>query len=78
MAMKSDALSPKAWCGIPPPTNFTANNLEVESSNIEGMGKFTGRFEWKVFHNGEVVASAYNNINILTSNLHGGMTTLTA
>ena len=58
--------------------NFTAKDLEVESSNIEGGRNFTGRFEWKAFDpNGAVVASAFNNINSLTGNLQGGSMTST-
>ena len=53
--------------------NFTSKGLEVESSNIEGLRNYTGRFEWKVFApNGTVVGTAYNNINSLTGNLEGG------
>jgi hypothetical protein len=40
--------------------NFTSTNLELESSNIPGLGNFTGRFEWKVIHDGSVIISSYN------------------
>lgn len=58
--------------------NFTSKDLEVESSNIEGAGKYTGRFEWKAFDSdGNVVGSRFNNINSLTGNLEGGSMTST-
>lgn len=58
--------------------NFTSTDLEVESSNIEGVGSYTGRFEWKAFDSdGNVVGSRYNNINSLTGNLEGGSMTST-
>lgn len=58
--------------------NFTSKDLEVESSNIEGVGKYTGRFEWKAFDSdGNVVGSRFNNINSLTGNLEGGSMTST-
>ncbi len=53
--------------------NFTSKDLEVESSNIEGLRNYTGRFEWNVYDpNGTVVGSAFNMINSLTGNLEGG------
>ncbi|KAL1971011.1 hypothetical protein VTN77DRAFT_2845 [Rasamsonia byssochlamydoides] len=52
--------------------NFTAKNLEVESSNIPGLEHFTGRFEWKVLYDGAVIGSAYCDINSLTGKLEGG------
>ena len=57
--------------------NFTAKNLEMNSSNMHGLETYTGRFEWKVLHNGSVVGSAYNLINSLTGNLEGGNMTST-
>lgn len=58
--------------------NFTSQDLEVESSNLEGLRNYTGRFEWKVYHpDGNVVGSAFNNINSLTGNLEGGSMTST-
>lgn len=58
--------------------NFQNHNLEMHSSNIPGSLSFTGRFEWKVLHNGEVVASSYNDINSLTGHLEGGQMRVTA
>jgi hypothetical protein len=58
--------------------NFTAKHLEVESSNLEGLRNYTGRFQWSVLYNGREVASAFNNINSLTGNLAGGIMTSTA
>ncbi|KAF2816590.1 PLC-like phosphodiesterase [Mytilinidion resinicola] len=52
--------------------NFSSTHLEVESHNIPGHLNFTGRFEWKVVRDGEVVGSAYNDINTFTGNLEGG------
>ena len=53
--------------------NFTSKDLEVESSNLEGLRNFTGRFEWNVYDPiGTVVGSAFNMINSLTGNLEGG------
>ncbi|PYH49447.1 uncharacterized protein BP01DRAFT_362372 [Aspergillus saccharolyticus JOP 1030-1] len=52
--------------------NFTHRRLELDSANIPGEEKFTGRFEWKVFRYGDVVASAYNDINTLTGKITGG------
>lgn len=58
--------------------NFTSKDLEVESSNIEGLRNYTGRFEWQVLDpEGNVVGSAFNNINSLTGNLEGGIMTST-
>ena len=58
--------------------NFTSKDLEVDSSNIEGIRSYTGRFEWKAFDSdGNVVGSRYNNINSLTGNLEGGSMTST-
>ncbi|MCJ1302399.1 hypothetical protein MMC08_005202 [Hypocenomyce scalaris] len=57
--------------------NFTAKKLEMNSSNMHGLENYTGRFEWKVLHNGSVVGSAYNLINSLTGNLEGGNMTST-
>jgi hypothetical protein len=58
--------------------NFTYKWLEVESHNIEGFKEFTGRFEWKVLHNGVEIASAFNMINSFTGDLEGGTMTSTA
>lgn len=53
--------------------NFTSKDLEVESSNIEGLDNYTGRFQWTVLDpSGTEVGSKYNNINSLTGNLEGG------
>ncbi|PWY66024.1 hypothetical protein BO70DRAFT_366636 [Aspergillus heteromorphus CBS 117.55] len=52
--------------------NFTGHHLEVESSHIEGLHHFTGRFEWTVFRYGEAVASAHNDISSLTGQVQGG------
>jgi hypothetical protein len=52
--------------------NFTSTDLELESSNIPGLGNFTGRFEWKVIHDGSVITSSYNDINSQTGKLEGG------
>lgn len=58
--------------------NFTAKDLEVESSKIEGIRHYTGRFEWKAFDpDGNIVGSRYNDINSLTGNLEGGSMTST-
>lgn len=58
--------------------NFSCQDLEVESSNLEGLRTYTGRFEWKVYDpSGDVVGSAFNNINSLTGNLEGGSMTST-
>src|SRR6266516_1498180 len=58
--------------------NFTTKHLEVESSNIEGLRNYIGRFEWKVLYDGTEIASAYNKINSLTGNLEGGTMISTA
>lgn len=59
--------------------NFTSKDLEVESSKIEGLSHYTGRFEWKAFDpNGSIVGSKYNDINSLTGNLEGGSMISTA
>ena len=53
--------------------NFTSKNLEVESSNIQGLDHYTGRFEWKVIDpDGNIIGSRYNDINSVTGNLEGG------
>ena len=53
--------------------NFTSKNLEVESSNIKGLGHYTGRFEWEVIDpDGNVIGSRHNDINSVTGNLEGG------
>ncbi|PYI02832.1 PLC-like phosphodiesterase [Aspergillus sclerotiicarbonarius CBS 121057] len=52
--------------------NFTSNQLEIESSNIQGLRNFTGRFQWKVYRYGEPVADAHNDINTLTGKIEGG------
>lgn len=57
--------------------NFIPKHFEIDSSNIPGLSHFVGRFEWSVFYNGEVVASAYNDINSLTGKLSGGTMTAT-
>lgn len=58
--------------------NFTSKDLEVESSKIEGLSHYTGRFEWKAFDpDGNIVGSKYNDINSLTGNLEGGSMTST-
>ena len=58
--------------------NFTSKNLEVESSNIEGLGHYTGRFEWKIIDaDGNIIGSRYNDINSVTGNLEGGDMTST-
>ena len=58
--------------------NFTSKDLEVESSNIEGLDHYTGRFEWKAFDpDDNIVGSKYNDINSLTGNLAGGSMTST-
>jgi hypothetical protein len=54
--------------------NFTCDELEVESSNLEGLRNFTGRFEWKAYDpKGAVVGSSYNMINSLTGKLESGL-----
>jgi hypothetical protein len=63
---------PKASVTNTAADNFTSKNLEIESHNIEGLENYTGRFEWKVLKDGEVVASAYNDINTFTGNLEAG------
>lgn len=58
--------------------NFKSSDLQVESSNIEGLSRYTGRFEWKAFDaDGNIVGSKHNNINSLTGNLEGGSMTST-
>ena len=58
--------------------NFTSKSLEVESSSIEGLGHFTGRFEWKAIDpDGNIIGSRYNDINSVTGNLEGGNMTST-
>lgn len=57
--------------------NFSSTHLEVESHNIPGHLNFTGRFEWRVLRDGEIIGSAYNDINTLTGNLAGGTMTST-
>lgn len=58
--------------------NFTSKDLEMESSHIEGLRTFTGRFEWSVYDpSGAVVGTRFNNINSLTGNLEGGNMTST-
>lgn len=58
--------------------NFTSKDLEVDSSNIQGLNHYTGRFEWKAFDpDGNTVGSKYNDINSLTGNLEGGSMTST-
>ena len=57
--------------------NFTSKHLEVESHNIPGIAHYTGRFEWKVICNGEIIASAFNDINSFTGNIEGGNMTAT-
>ncbi|KAG0196314.1 hypothetical protein BGX28_010301 [Mortierella sp. GBA30] len=57
--------------------NFVPKHLEIDSSNIEGLRHFVGRFEWTILCNGQVVASAYNDINSLTGKLKGGTMTAT-
>lgn len=58
--------------------NFTSKDLEVESSNIEGLRKYTGRFKWQVLDpEGVVIGSAFNNVNSLTGSLEGGSMTST-
>ena len=58
--------------------NFTSKNLEVESSNIKGLGHYTGRFEWNVIDSdGNIIGSRYNDINSVTGNLEGGNMTST-
>ncbi len=58
--------------------NFTSKNLEMESSNLEGLRTYTGRFEWVVHDlSGAVVGTRFNNINSLTGNLEGGNMTST-
>ncbi|KAF9437515.1 hypothetical protein BGZ76_000448 [Entomortierella beljakovae] len=51
--------------------NFTSKNLEIESSKIPGLRNI-GRFEWQVLLDGEVVASAYNDISANSGNVHDG------
>ncbi|KAG0301974.1 hypothetical protein BGZ98_007890 [Dissophora globulifera] len=57
--------------------NFTSKNLEIESANIPGKFDFVGRFEWRVLHHGQVVGSAYNDINCLTGKVQDGTMTST-
>ncbi|KAF9080043.1 hypothetical protein BGX23_002750 [Mortierella sp. AD031] len=57
--------------------NFTPKHLEIDSSNIPGLRHFVGRFQWSVVFDGQVVASAYNDINSLTGKLAGGTMTAT-
>ncbi|KAK4697567.1 hypothetical protein P7C71_g539, partial [Lecanoromycetidae sp. Uapishka_2] len=50
--------------------NFSSKDLEVESSNIEGLRSYTGRFEWNVYDpSGAVIGNAFNNINSLTESV---------
>ncbi|KAG0259914.1 hypothetical protein BGZ95_004548 [Linnemannia exigua] len=56
--------------------NFTPKNLEIDSSHIPGF-HFVGRFQWSVLLHGQVVASAYNNINSMTGKISGGTMTAT-
>ena len=58
--------------------NFGVKSLEIESSNIEGLRNFTGRFQWRVLRDGQEVATKYNDINTLTGNLAGGEMLATA
>lgn len=63
--------------------NFIAKNLEVESSNIPGLGNFVGRFEWRVCNGVDdsdsvFIGSAYCDINSLTGKLEGGTMNATA
>ncbi|KAG0045233.1 hypothetical protein BGZ83_009521 [Gryganskiella cystojenkinii] len=57
--------------------NFTPKHLEIDSSDIEGLTNFTGRFQWRVLRNGEEIAGAHNDINTFTGKLHGGTMTST-
>ena len=58
--------------------NFTSKNLEMRSSNIEGLHAYTGRFEWTVYDPSRtVIGTRFNNINSLTGNLEGGDMTST-
>lgn len=52
--------------------NFTSRQLEIDSSHIQGLGNFTGRFEWTVFRYGERVAGAHNDVSSLTGKIEGG------
>jgi hypothetical protein len=52
--------------------NFGVKSLEIESSNIEGLRNFTGRFQWRVLREDKEVATKYNDINTFTGNLSGG------
>ncbi|GAD92884.1 hypothetical protein ANI_1_1432124 [Paecilomyces variotii No. 5] len=64
--------------------NFTAGDLEVESSNIAGLQNFVGQFKWEVFYHGEdvdspvLIGSAYCDINSLTGKVEGGTMAATA
>ncbi|GJJ67878.1 hypothetical protein EMPS_00224 [Entomortierella parvispora] len=57
--------------------NFQVKHLEMNSSDIDGFGHYTGRFQWRVLHHGQEVATAYNEVNTLTGKLHGGTMTAT-
>lgn len=52
--------------------NFTKAHLKTDSENIHGVTNFVGGFHWTIDHDGAEVASAFNNINALTGNLHSG------
>jgi hypothetical protein len=52
--------------------NFSSTHLEIESKDIPGRIHFTGRFEWKVLRYGQIVGSAYNDINTITGNIVAG------
>ncbi|KAF9429845.1 hypothetical protein BGZ94_009241 [Podila epigama] len=57
--------------------NFTAKHLEVDSSNVPGRFHYIGRFKWRILFKGEVVDSAYNDINSLTGKVVAGNMTST-
>ncbi|KAF9215391.1 hypothetical protein BGZ59_001512 [Podila verticillata] len=57
--------------------NFIAKALEIDSSDVQGLLHFTGRFEYRVLHGDTVVHSAYNDINSLTGKVEDGTMTST-
>ncbi|KAJ9254553.1 hypothetical protein DTO195F2_6538 [Paecilomyces variotii] len=76
--------APKQHVQRTPADNFTAENLEVESSNIPGLENFVGRFKWEVFYHARdadapvLIGSSYCDINSLTGKVEGGTMTATA
>ncbi|KAF9203664.1 hypothetical protein BGZ49_006182 [Haplosporangium sp. Z 27] len=51
--------------------NFTTKDLEIDSSFTHGLLQ-VGRFEWRVLKNGELIASAHNDISAVTGCVESG------